>query len=199
MLCVTISERMVRKTSRPMRTGRQTLTKTSSPTNARSPTTSVAHGSRCPPPPKRTERRPRFPPRGTHAGSGAPDPAPNCESAPIATTSSPTTVARGPSFTPSSTTTRGATTSESSPRSTPSPIRAPASRSAATFSPGASCRNASGSKASRNAGSSAPSDSSSPNVAGSDTRRSRHLRGRSRPQEMPRPSVRRSAARRPSR
>ena len=61
MLCVTIIDRIVRNTSRPIRTGRQTLTNASSPTNARSPTTSVAHGSRCPPPPKRTDRPPQMP------------------------------------------------------------------------------------------------------------------------------------------
>ena len=130
MLCVTISERIVRKTSRPMRTGRQTLTNASSPTNARSPTTSVAHGSRWPPPPKRTERPPQIPaPRNARRQRSSRS-GPNCESAPIATTSSPTTVARGPSSHRPRRRSRGATTSEPSPRSTPSPIRAPAARAA---------------------------------------------------------------------
>ena len=102
MLCVTISERIVRNTSRPMSTGRQTLTNASSPTNARSPTVSVAHGSRWPPPPKRTERPPQIPaPRNARRQRSSRS-GPNCESSPIATTSSQTTVARGPSFTPSS-------------------------------------------------------------------------------------------------
>src|SRR4026209_972117 len=53
MLWVTISDRIVRKASRPISTGRQTLTNASSPTNARSPTASTAHGSRWAPPPQR--------------------------------------------------------------------------------------------------------------------------------------------------
>ena len=71
MLCVTISERIVRNTSRPISTGRQTFTNASSPTNARSPIARVAHGSRWPPPPMRTERPPRSPRRGRRGGSGA--------------------------------------------------------------------------------------------------------------------------------
>ena len=44
-----------------MSTGRQTLTNASSPMNARSPTASVAHGSRWPPPPIRIERPAQMP------------------------------------------------------------------------------------------------------------------------------------------
>ena len=122
MLCVTIIDRIVRNTSRPMSTGRQTLTNASSPTNARSPIASVAHGSRWPPPPKRTERPPQIPePRNARRQRSSRS-APNCVSAPTATTSSHTIVARGPSRTPSSITMRGATTSVPSPSSTPSPI-----------------------------------------------------------------------------
>ena len=152
MLCVTMIERIVRNTSRPMSTGRQTLTNASSPTNARSPIVSVAHGSRWPPPPNRTERPPQMPaPRNARRQRSSRS-EPNCESSPIATTSSQTIVARGPSRTPSSMTIRGATTSDPSPRSTPSPIRAPASRSAVTLSAGASARNASWSSEDRKAG-----------------------------------------------
>ena len=169
MLCVTMIERIVRNTSRPMSTGRQTLTNASSPTNARSPIVSVAHGSRWPPPPNRTERPPQMPaPRNARRQRSSRS-EPNCESSPIATTSSQTIVARGPSRTPSSMTIRGATTSDPSPRSTPSPIRAPASRSAVTLSAGASARNASWSSEARNAGSMRPASASSSNVAGSET------------------------------
>ena len=130
MLCVTMIERIVRNTSRPMSTGRQTFTNASSPTKARSPIESVAHGSRWPPPPNLTERPPQMPAPRKARRQRSSRSGPNCESSPIATTSSQTIVARGPSRTPSSMTIRGATTSEPSPRSTPSPIRAPASRSA---------------------------------------------------------------------
>ena len=145
MLCVTISERIVRNTSRPMSTGRQTLTNASSPTNARSPTASVAHGSRWPPPPNRTERPPQIPaPRNARRQRSSRS-APNCVSSPIATTSSQhdgrarAELGRRPRS-------RCAARRRAmpSPRSTPSPICAPCSRSAATFSSEASARNASG-------------------------------------------------------
>ena len=202
MLWVTISDRIVRKTSRPINTGRQTLTNVSSPTNARSPTQSVAHGSRCPPPPNLIARPAQIPaPRNARRQRSSRS-APNWESSPIATTSSQTTVPRGPICTPSSTTIRGATRRVSAPRSTPSPIWAPCSRSAAIFSSEERDRNASGSARtdSRYTASITPTLSSRSNEAGNVTpsvetparagRRSRASRT---------PSVARSAPRRPSR
>ena len=125
MLCVTISDRIVRKTSRPISTGRQTLTNASSPTKARSPTVSTAHGSRCPPPPNRIDLPAQMPaPRNARRQASSRS-APNWLEAPMATISSQRTVARGPISTPSSITTCGATTSVPSPRTTSSPIWAP--------------------------------------------------------------------------
>ena len=98
-------------------------------------------------------------------------PAPNCVELPDRDDLLAANGRARPDPTPSSSTTRGAATSVPSPRTTPSPTCAPWSRSARTFSSGARARNASGSERSdsRNAGSSAPTLSSSPNDAGSET------------------------------
>ena len=84
MLCVTIIDLIVRKTSRPISTGRHTLTNASSPTNARSPIARVAHGSRWPPPPIRTERPPQIPDPRKARRQRSSRSAPNCDSSPIA-------------------------------------------------------------------------------------------------------------------
>ena len=82
----------------------------SSPTKARSPTASVAQGSRRPPPPTRTSR-PKYPfaPMNTrrHCTSSR---GPKLVSAPTANTSSHWTKPSSPISTPSSSTIRGATT-----------------------------------------------------------------------------------------
>ena len=125
MLWVTSIDRMVTNTSRPMTTGRQGLMNVSSPTNARSPMASVAHGSRRPPPPTRTSRPkcPLAPMKARrHCTSSR---GPKLVSAPTAKISSHWTKPSSPISTPSSRMILGAMTIVRSPSRTPSPIDAP--------------------------------------------------------------------------
>ena len=204
MLWVTIIERIVRNTSRPMSTGRQTLTNASSPTNARSPTASVAHGSRWPPPPIRIERPAQIPaPRNARRQRSSRS-APNCVSSPIGDDLLADDRRPRPEANAVLDDDRAARRRASLRRGRrPRRSARRASRSAPTFSAGESARNASGSARSdsRNAGvERARRSRPSSNVAGSDTPSVETPASDRRPRPAPRPpSAARSAPRRPSR
>ena len=161
MLCVTSTERIVMNISRAEHDRRQTLMNASSPMKARSPTTNVAHGSRCAAAADHDRARRPTAPAPMHARRHASwSEWPKRLSAPIAKTSAHST--RPSSLDPRrrrSSTIRGATID--GPRAEVDAVADHARRAAryaATFSSDESAPKAAGSARSsaRNASSSAP-------------------------------------------